>query len=402
MPAEHPDAPLVPSPASPDLRRRCPLSPPQDYEELRDNGQLGTFRLPDDSLAWLITSYADATRVLGDRRFGSGANMASLGPEEGDTPGWLFGLDAPEHTRLRRLFTPHFTARALSHMEIRITALAGERLDAMLAAGAPADLFKEFLWPLPRLVVYDLLDVPSAQQDDFERRLAVGDDPAQPLEERLGAFRNVWRAMVAFARERRHGHGDDLIGQLLRADGEEGPLTVEEAASLMLSLRLGGQAPVAHTLAMGIFMLLQRDGGLGTIPIEDDASLDSAVEELLRHVPSNNLGIVRTARQDVPLGDHTIPAGHPVFVNLPVADRDPARWPAPDDLDVKRAHASHLAFGYGAHRCLGHHLARLELRVMLRELLTRCPQLRLAVDPADVRREITATTFGVAELPVSW
>ncbi|WP_327129811.1 cytochrome P450 [Streptomyces sp. NBC_01727] len=398
------EAPFVPTPASPDIRRRCPFSPPQNYEELRDRGRLGRYALPDGSEAWLVTSQTDAATVLTDRRFSSGINMAFLSEGEGAAPGWLFGLDAPEHGRLRRLLSPHFGARALAHMQPRIASFARERLDRIAAAGGPADLMVEYAWPLPGLIVHDLLGVPEEVREEVEQRLAVGDDATRSPEERLGAFRNTWQALLEFVEGRKPGAGDDLLDKLLGwgSGDDEARLTPPEAASLVLSLRLGGQAPVAHTFAMGVFRLLAQDGDLTSLPLDDEAQLDRVVDELLRYVPSNNLGVVRTVSEDLMLNGRAIPAGSRVYVNLPVVNRDPKRWPRADEMDLGRDGASHLAFGYGAHRCLGHHLARLELRILLRELALRFPHLGLACPPEEVPREVTTMTFGIAELPVVW
>jgi cytochrome P450 len=401
MPPTHPQAPIVPTPASPEIRRRCPFAPPQDYEELRDSHRLGHFRLPDGSLGWLVTSYADATHVLADPRFSSSVNQIPLSEEEDEAPGWLFGKDAPEHTRLRRALTPRVSTSVVRALEPRIKAVVRSRLDRIDTLGAPADLFRDFAWPVPRLVVHELLDIGPAHQNDIEKLLAASDDPELPGDERLAALRQAWSTFRTLARERRDGPGAPHVPHPSEPRDDESAPTDEEAASLLLSLRLGGHAPVSHTFAMSLFLLLQRSDGLRGLP-SDDKQLDDLVDELLRYIPSNNLGVMRVARQDVTLSGYTIRAGDFVYVNLPVANRDPARLEGAEELDPARDRFPHLSFGHGIHRCPGSQLARLEIRVMLSEVAARWPGLRLAVQPSQVRREITSTTYGLAELPVAW
>lgn len=395
------DVSFVPTPDSPEIGRRCPFDPPDAYSSLRDAGELGRLRFRSGREAWLLTSHDDVAAMLTDQRFSSAANMLRDVVTDGDTPGWLFGMDGPEHAHYRRFLTGGLAMRAMRRMEPRIERIVARRLAAIARGGAPADLFAQFAWPVPLLVMRDVLGVPEQEWEEFEKTLAAADEPGASRETRRASFRAAWEYLLGLIRLRRRSPGDDLISDLFRErPAAGGAIEPEEGASLILSLRLGGHAPVAHVLAMSIFVLLADDRRLD--PAGGHKQLDAAVDELLRYIPSNNLGVVRTAAEEVALTGATIHAGDLVCANLPVANRDPARFGHPDTLDLERGFSPHLAFGHGPHRCPGRNLARLELRVALTALFREFPTLRLAVEPGDVVMENSSTTYSVTELPVAW
>jgi cytochrome P450 len=391
----------VPSPGSPSIRRGCPFDPPEDYRELRDSGEHGTFPLPGGRVARLLTSYADITAMLSDPRFKSSANRAPAMTDKG-TPGWFFGLDGAEHARYRRLLAGSFTLRAARRNTERIERIVTAQLDEMAGAGASADLLCAFAWPLPGLVMNELLGLSPDVCEEFEWHMAAMDNPEATSKEERAAFRGAWELLFAVCLDKQRDPGDDLISDLLREGPDGQAITAEEGASMALSLQLGGRAPVSHVLVMSVFALLSGYGDGLREAIEDPQRLDAAVEELLRYIPSNNLGVVRVAGENVSIGAHEVQAGEFVFVSLPVAGRDPERFGQPETLDVNRRPGAHVAFGHGAHHCLGQNLARLELRVALRELFRRFPALRLAVPHSAVKMQDTETTYSVVELPVAW
>jgi cytochrome P450 len=391
----------VPTPDSPEICRRERFDPPENYEKLRDTGELGKFKFPSGREAWMVTAYQDVTAILADKRFSSGVNMMRDVVSEGDTPGWLFGMDAPEHTQYRRLLTGQLTMHAMQKVEPRIERIVRERIRAIEAAGAPADLFKEFAWPLPTLVLADLLGIPLEEQKAFEQQLATLDEPGSSREARRAGIRDAWGYVLSLVRRRMQRPADDFISELLRRRPEDSPASAEECASVILSLWLGGHAPVSHVLAMSVFALL-ANGRRFPAADKDKRRLDAAVDELLRYIPSNNLGVIRTAVEAVPIAGATIQAGDPVFASLPVANRDPSKFLAPDTLDLERGFSSHLAFGHGTHHCPGQNLARVELRVALTELFRTFPALRLAVEPEQIPMENSTNTYSVTELPVMW
>ncbi|MFC7565175.1 cytochrome P450 [Actinomadura namibiensis] len=270
-------------------------------------------------------------------------------------------------------------------------------LDAMAGQGPPADLVTALAQPLPGLMICELLGVPAAERERFQRHAAAGilgtdvtpDDTYRAwaaLSEHIGALVPVKRAAPA----------EDLISDLAAGD-----LTDEEITGLGVFLLGAGLDTTGSVLARGVFALLTHPEQFALLR-SDPGLVEGAVEELLRYLSIGPCGL-RTALEDVEVDGVLIRAGQTVTISQPAANRDPARFPDPDTLDVRRDAAGHLTFTHGIHQCLGQHLARLELRVALRELIARFPTLRLAVEPGDVpMRDEYANVYGLYRLPVAW
>jgi cytochrome P450 len=297
-----------------------------------------------------------------------------------------------------------FTLRAARRLIPRIERVVSAQLDVLHRSGPPADLFAGFAWPTPGLVICDLLGLPPASTAGVEAAVTVFDAADTTAGQRLAAFAEMYAVMLTAARERDGSPGDDLLSQVLHAprpvDGGE-RVSTAEAASFGVALRLAGQAPVAHVLGLGLYRLLREPDGLAALA-KRSQRLDAVVDELLRYLPTNNLGVLRVATEDVPLAGDTIRAGELAFVSLPAANRDPSRFVAADRLDLDREPQPHLAFGHGPHKCLGQNLARVELETMLRLLLARMPGLRLAVPADAVTMFESESSYGVADLTVTW
>ncbi|MEO3788628.1 cytochrome P450 [Nonomuraea sp. B10E15] len=363
----------------------------------------GLFGLPamsrlefaDGHLGWLATTDAAARTVLGDPRFSARQEIKHVathssrpgGPGQAAPPGFFGAMDPPEHTRYRRLLTGRFTVRGMRLLEPRIEQIAAERLDAMAAAGPPADLVTAYALPIPSMVICELLGVPYADHEFFQERssqlVIPGGDPA--------AVGDLTAYLHEQVRCRRKAPGDDLISGLT-AD-----LTDEELTNVALLLLVAGHETTANMLALGVFALLER----GTPP---ESVSDDAVEELLRWLSIlHQGGPARTALEDVEVAGELVRKGETVVLSLPVVNRDPSVHDDPETLRLDRGGARrHLAFGHGVHQCLGQQLARIELRIGYRALFERFPGLRLAVPAAAVPLKPDATVYGVTSLPVTW
>jgi len=209
--------------------------------------------------------------------------------------------------------------------------------------------------------------------------------------------------MLDLVQAKRAQPGDDLLsGLITRGDDDpEAALTDEELVHIGNVLLIAGHETTANMLALGTLALLEHPAQLAALRA-DFSLVDQAVEELLRYLSIVQFGLVRTATEDVEVGGQRIPAGEPIVASLAAANRDPAQFPEPDELDLSRAYSPHLAFGHGVHQCLGQQLARVEMKVGFRALLERFPSLRLAVPLEQVRMRDEAFIAGVHELPVTW
>ncbi|MGI5270733.1 cytochrome P450 [Nonomuraea sp. CA-218870] len=390
--------------------RERPFDPPDTYARLRERGTVHRMRFADGHEGWLVTGHAAARAVLADPRFSNRPELAHppLAARAGLTeeirsqefklpPGFFLRTDAPEHTRYRRLLTGQFTVRRMKGLEARILEITEARLDAMEAAERPVDLVDAFALPIPSLVICELLGVP------YEERAAFQDDTKVMLsleakaDEALAAIGHVFAYLNGLIPRKREHPGDDLLSGLI----EGGELSDDELAGVAFLLLVAGHETTANMLGLGTYALLADPVQLAAL--RDDPSLiDNAVEELLRYLSIVHVGPVRAALEDVEVDGHLIRKGESVALHLPVINRDPAKFPGGDALDLTRSATGHLAFGHGIHQCLGQQLARSEMRIAFAALLRRFPGLRLAVPADEVPLRTDMGVYGVHRLPVTW
>jgi cytochrome P450 len=355
---------------------------------------------------WLVTRYDDVRTVLGDLRFSRAQAAVRDAPrtQPHKVPGGIVDLDPPEHTRLRRVIAKAFTTRRVEALRPRTEEIAQDLIDAMIEAGPPADLVEAFSVPLPTTVICELLGVPYADQDRFR----VYADAFMSTSALTGEQRAAYMAELAaylgeLVAARRRDTTDDLLSALVVAREEEDRLSEQEVIELATVLLAAGHETTATQISNFGYLLLTHPGQLAQVK-ERPELLPGAIEELLRFVPLTRLEtqLPRYALEEVELSGGTVPAGDPVQISYNAANRDPRTWTDPERLDVTREPASHLAFGHGAHHCVGAQLARMELQVGLGVLLNRLPGLRLAVAPDAVVWKRGMATRGPLELPVSW
>jgi cytochrome P450 len=378
-----------------------PFDPPAELAEIRDRHPLVRMTYPDGHDGWLATGYQAVRTVLGDRRFSSRYELMHL-PLEGAPPelppapvGDLTGIDAPEHTRLRRLLVGYFTVRRMRALTERVEEITAGRLDAMERQGPPADLVTAFAAPVPALVICELLGVPYADRDAFQRHVHTLTDMRSAPEDMAAAMNALHEYLLGLVLAKRAHPGDDILSALTESD-----LTDEELAGTGAFLLGAGLDTTANMLGLGTFALLQHPDQLAALR-SDPGIVDSAVEELLRYLTITHTGI-RAALEDVEVEGQLIKAGESVTLSMQAANRDPAQYPDPDTLDLRRRATGHLTLGHGIHQCLGQQLARVEMRVAFPALLTRFPTLRLDCAPADVPLRTHSNIYGVHHLPVAW
>ncbi|MBA2807751.1 cytochrome P450 [Streptomyces sp. KM273126] len=384
------------------LTRRNPFDPPEELGLWRDEAPIRRMTYSDGHVGWLVTGQSAARAVLSDPRFSCRAEIQHppMGPPDDQQsspapPGFFLLMDPPDHTRYRRLLTGQFTVRRMKSLEPRIAAIVADHLDAMAAAGPPADLVQEFALPVPSLVICELLGVPYADRAGFQRDSVLLISFDLPEEEREAALQRMTTYLAELTAHKRTHPADDLLSGLA-ARPEPTDTEIAGMASLLL---LAGHETTANMLALGTFALLQNPTQLEAV--RDAATVGAAVEELLRHL-SIVFVVVRTAREDIEIEGRPIRAGESVTVSLAAANRDPRHFPAAERLDVAGGRMGHLAFGHGVHQCLGQQLARTEMRLAYPALLRRFPALRLAIPAEQVPLRAGTTIHGVTRLPVTW
>lgn len=391
-------------------RRTHIFNPPAELAEVRVDHPVCPMRFADGGDGWLITGYAESRSVLTDVRFSARQDLRTM-PEDVDplpaaAPGFFVRMDAPEHTRYRRLVTGHFSRRRLAALVPFIRSLAEEHLDRMADSASPADLVEHFALPIPSLVVGEILGVRPVDREQFQTDSRTAVDLSVGPAAVAAAMSSITALLAELVAAKQRRPGGDLISDLL-ADG----LSADEVAAMAFLLLVAGHETTANMISLGVFALLCHPRAMADFrtalssqpdETEEGGPVAAAVEELLRYLSINQFGAMRVAREDLDLSGHRIGAGQAVIVSLPAANRDPQHFGAPDRLRLDRAEAAHLAFGHGPHLCSGHQLARLELRILYAALLRRFPGLRLACSPQQVPLRHQLSIYGVDRLPIVW
>ncbi|MEU6237729.1 cytochrome P450 [Kitasatospora sp. NPDC047058] len=365
-------------------------------------------RLPHgEGEAWLATRYEDVRVVTTDRRFsraaGIGRDLPRMTPAPIAQAEAINLMDPPAHNRLRRLVAQGFTNRQVERMRPKTQRIVDGYLEEMAEHGSPADLVRHLSARLPMTTICEMLDVP--EQDRAELRghavamMAMGPGSGDGQVRAKAALRAYFTELTA---ARRRDPGEDLISALATARDEEELLDDQELAVMAMVLLVTGHDTSTYQLSNITYTLLTHPGQLAELRARPD-TLPRALEELLRFIPfRQGVGIARVATEDVELGGVLIRAGEAVHVSYLAANRDPAAFERPDELDLGRGAAHHMTFGYGTHHCAGAHLARMELQVAIGTLLERFPGLRLAVPPGELDWHTGSIWRYPRTLPVAW
>jgi cytochrome P450 len=380
------------------------------FARLRESRPVAPVWMPDYGRVWIITRYADVRVALTDPRLvnkvchwpGGGRFF----PDEAAGVHALLNTDPPEHTRLRPLVQKAFTPRRAGQLRPRTKEIAADLLDELTARGDVVDLLGGYARPLPITVICELLGIPVADRGwiwvtvtDYGK----GGEELQRVPRELAAY---FTGLIA---AKRAEPGNDLLSALVLAhdnthdhaeeDGAEAALTATELLSAAYHLVMAGFDTTVNLIASGTLALLTHPGEMARLR-QDPSLLPAAVEELLRFANPVNHVTARFTTEDLPVGDVVIPAGEQVLIAISSADRDPAQFPDPDRLDLGRDTSGHVAFGHGIHYCLGAPLARMEAEVALGALLTRFPEISLAVPPRELRWRPVSLMNGLESLPV--
>jgi cytochrome P450 PksS len=394
--------------ASPEFK----ANPYPFYARLRAEEPVYRVTLPDRQPAWLVTRYDDVAAVLRDERFAKD-RVNALTPQQLAAQPWMpsffkplmrnmLDLDAPDHTRLRGLVSKAFTPRLVEQMRDRVQALTDQLLDTALARGR-FDLVRDYALPVPTTVIAEMLGVPVEDRHGFQRwsntLVSVGSS-------RWGVFLaipSVWR-FLRYTRKlikaRRAKPRDDLVSALIQAEEAGQQLSEDELVAMIVLLLIAGHETTVNLIGNGTLALLEHPEQREKLR-NDPALIRSAVEELLRFGSPVEMATERYAREDVTIAGVTIPRGGLVFAVIASANRDERQFSNPDKLDITREPNKHLAFGLGAHYCLGAALARMEGQIAISTLLRRAPGLRLAVEPVALRWRPGLVLRGLKALPVA-
>jgi cytochrome P450 family 142 subfamily A polypeptide 1 len=354
-------------------------NPHDDWAWMREHAP--AYRDP-KNMVWALTRYDDVLAAEKDPETFSSHRAPR---PHGDHLPMMISMDAPEHSRRRKLVSRGFTPRRVRDHEATIRRICTHIIDRVAAKGE-CDFVWDIAAPLPLLLIADMLGFPPDAYDNLLRwsddliRATTIDPPPEVAQAGLEAmleFREFQLGVIADRRAR--PAQDDLVSILCYADIDGERLDDESIINESLLILIGGDETSRHVMTDGMLALLEHPDQHAILRDDPDA-IEIGVEELLRWVsPIKNMS--RTVTREYEMHGQTMHEGDQVMLMYPSANRDSAVFDDPDRFDVRRDPNPHLAFGFGPHFCMGASLARLELKVMFGELLRRLPDLHLAGEP---------------------
>ena len=376
------------------------------YDEMRVHGPI----IYQDGTMYVL-GYPEARQILGDaKRFVKDINntlpLDQRQPAESSNDMFsllynnMLGTDQPDHTRLRGLVSKAFTNRQIQSMEPRIQQIADELIDEF-ESQQTADLIEVFAFPLPIIVICELLGVPIEDRNRFKdwshAFIGIADDQLSYVQ-LLSEFVAYIGDMIAL---RRTNPQDDLISALVHAEEEGERLTEQELYSMIALLIVAGHETTVNLIGNGMAALLQNRDQLALLQQRPEL-IDNAIEEFLRYEGPVEFTTTRYAAEDVQISDTIIKRGTPVTIILAAANRDPAAFKNPIELDVTRDAHQHLGFSYGVHYCVGAPLARMEAKIAFNTLLNRLPHIRLKNQNESLIYNTGSIVHGLKQLTVAW
>lgn len=359
------------------------------------------------------TRYAeivDISRRPLDFCSGQGAvSIPDMPAEALDFFGSFINMDDPRHARQRGIVARSFTPRQLQHVLDSVETICTEVIDGFCENGE-ADLVDVLSQPFPLLVICDMMGIPRSQFQtvlDATNVILGGGDPEfmggkDPMEAIFGAGIELTMLMNELAEERRKNPTDDLTSKLVHADVGEDMLALNEIAPFFILLAVAGNDTTRTAISHGVNMLSQNPEQHQIWLDDIDGVSTTAVEEIVR-AASPVTFMRRTATKDTTVGDHDFSEGDKVVLFYGAANRDPRVFDAPETFNVRRDPNPHIGFGGpGPHFCLGAHLARREVNVVFRQLLTRLPDLKVAGEPIPLEAMGIPLVGGIKHLPVTF
>lgn len=370
------------------------------YEKLRKDDPVFKVMFPQGEFGWIISRYEDAVQVLKDSRF-SKDMIKRYGAEHQSifSSNMLFS-DPPDHRRLRGLVQKAFTPKLVADMRSHIQSIADTLLDH-LPSQETMNLIDDFAFPLPIIVISEILGVPTEDRDKFrmwsntviDASTAKSPELFEQHEREFTEYLTAWFAKV------RKDPGQDLISQLVIAEEAGEQLTEKELLGVVSLLIIAGHETTVNLIGNGILALLehpeQRD-----LLIQQPELIHQAIEEMLRYNGPVEFSTSRWASEDIEFRGQRIAKGEMVIVALDSANRDEEQFKDPKVFDITREKSAHLAFGKGIHLCLGAPLARLEGEIAVSTLLNRFPNMRLQADVDTLEWRPGMIVRGVKEIPV--
>jgi cytochrome P450 len=379
------------------------------YKEIQAKGLIKV-KLPYGEPAWLATRYHDVRQVFGDHRLSRKMSLDRDAPglfpsARMNDPGLLLNQDPPGHTGTRRLVAAPFTPGHVQELTGKVQQIVDELADDLAAAGPPADFVSIFSAQLSFRVLSGILGIPRDKGVEFRKWIEIAANMEGDEETKAEANAHSYAFIKGMLADKRVRPADDLLSILVQARDRDDKLTEDQLVSLAFQFWFGGFKTVFWQLGNTVYTLMTHREHWQEL-LDNPGLMTVAMEELGRWIPSfRYAGIFpRFAKEDVEFSDGTVMrAGESIVPEIAVANRDESVYPHAGELDFHRVEPpQHLAFTHGAHKCIGQHLARLQIRLAIETLLRRFPTLSLAVAPEELTWSSSTLLRSVETLPLTW
>lgn len=370
------------------------------YEKLRKDEPVFRIMFPHGEFGWIITRYEDAAQILKDPRFSKDMVRRYGAQNQSIFSNNMLFSDPPDHKRLRGLVQKAFTPKLVADMRSHIQDIADELLDN-LPSQEKMNLIDDFAFPLPIIVISEILGVPLEDRDKFRiwSNTIIDASIAESAELFEQHAREFTDYLTAWFAKVRRDPGTDLISQLVIAEESGQQLTEQELLGVVSLLIIAGHETTVNLIGNGILALLEHPEQRELL-INQPELIHNAIEEMLRYNGPVEFSTSRWALEDIEFRGQRIAKGDLVIVALDSANRDEQQFKDADIFDITREKSSHLAFGKGIHLCLGAPLARLEGEIAVSTLLNRFPNIQLQADVNELEWRPGMNIRGVKEIPV--
>ncbi|PEJ24650.1 cytochrome P450 [Bacillus pseudomycoides] len=383
------------------------------YKELREYHPVYPLSSGEQSQSWLITRYEDAISLLKDAKLMKNIENVFSNKEEVDVPislenrellrNHMLNSDPPDHNRLRSLAQKAFTPKMISQLEDQIQYIADTLLNK-LEHNNSINLVSDYAFPLPIMVISEMLGVPLEDQHKFKVwSQAIIDTPhtledMQKNNQKLGEFAEYIQHLVNKKREK---PADDLISALIKAESEGTKLNALELYSTITLLIVAGHETTVNLITNMTLALLEHPVQLQKLRQNSDL-IDLAIEEALRFYSPVELTTLRWTAETFTMHGQDIQSKDRIIISLASSNRDEKIFPNADIFDITRKNNRHIAFGHGSHFCLGASLARLEAKIAISSLLQRIPNIQMQRGREQVRWKENYLMRSLEELPLKF